>query len=279
MTKVNLHDGTVRGFGEEWRRFDQSNLSAEARQKIFDEYFDIFPIRTLTRDAAGADFGSGSGRWAMVIAPKVGQLTCVDASADALEVAKRNLADFDNCRFINSTIEEADIPTSSLDFGYSLGVLHHIPDTQQALNDCVSKLKPGAPFLLYLYYRFDNRPCWFRAIWRASDLVRMIVSRLPYRLRHAVCEIFAATLYWPLARFARLAEKVGIRPDNLPLSYYRDKPFYVMRTDALDRLGTRLEQRFTREEMREMMERSALTDIRFSEHQPLWCAVGFKRSP
>tara|TARA_B110000003_G_C16618896_1_gene522335 strand:+ start:251 stop:421 length:171 start_codon:yes stop_codon:yes gene_type:complete len=28
-----------------------------------------------------------------------------------------------------------------MDFGYSLGVLHHIPDTQVWLNSCVQKLK------------------------------------------------------------------------------------------------------------------------------------------
>jgi 2-polyprenyl-3-methyl-5-hydroxy-6-metoxy-1,4-benzoquinol methylase len=44
-----------------------------------------------------------------------------------------------------------------MDFGYSLGVLHHIPDAQKALSDCVKKLKLGAPFLVYLYYSFDNR--------------------------------------------------------------------------------------------------------------------------
>ena len=43
------------------------------------------------------------------------------------------------------------IKENSMDFGYSLGVLHHIPDTKEALQKCVSKLKPGAPFLVYLY--------------------------------------------------------------------------------------------------------------------------------
>lgn len=37
---------------------------------------------------------------------------------------------------------------------------------------CAEKLKSGAPFLLYLYYRFDNKPLRFKALWKASDMVR-----------------------------------------------------------------------------------------------------------
>lgn len=48
-----------------------------------------------------------------------------------------------------------------------------------------------------------------------------------------------------------------------------------MRTDALDRFGTRLERRFTKAEMCQIMERCGLYNIRFSETS-FWTAVGFK---
>lgn len=54
------------------------------------------------------------------------------------------------------------------------------------------------------------------------------------------------------------------------------RPFYVMRTDALDRFGTKLEQRFTRWEIETMLRDAGLIDIRFSETAPYWCAVGVK---
>jgi 2-polyprenyl-3-methyl-5-hydroxy-6-metoxy-1,4-benzoquinol methylase len=59
-----------------------------------------------------------------------------------------------------------------MDFGYSLGVLHHVPDTNQGIRDCVSMLKPGAPFLLYLYYALDNRSLAYRFLWKTSDILR-----------------------------------------------------------------------------------------------------------
>jgi hypothetical protein len=64
---------------------------------------------------------------------------------------------------------------------------------------------------------------------------------------------------------------------NVPLSAYRDRSFYAMPTDALDRLGTPLEQRFTRDQICKMMEAAGLERIVFGDKEPFWCAVGRKR--
>ena len=64
------------------------------------------------------------------------------------------------------------------------------------------------------------------------------------------------------ARAAMLAERAGVGVSNLPLSAYRDTSFYTMRTDALDRFGTRLEQRFRKEQVAEMMRVSKMTVYR-----------------
>jgi SAM-dependent methyltransferase len=164
-----------------------------------------------------------------------------------------------------------------MDFGYSLGVLHHVPDTAAGIQSCVQKLKPGAPLLLYLYYAFDNRPAWYRKVWRASDVIRRIISRSPYRLRYALSQGIAATVYFPLARTARLAERAGYDPELIPLSIYRDRAFYSMRTDALDRFGTRLEKRFSQLQITAMMTAAGLERITFSPNPPYWCALGYRK--
>ena len=272
----NIDKQVVAGFGDEWSRFDQSELSKDELEKMFDNYFNIFPWEKLSAESVGFDLGCGSGRWAKMVAPRVGKLHLIDASADALAVAKRNLQGADNCEFHHAGVEEIPLENDSCDFGYSLGVLHHIPDTQAGLQACIDKLKKGAPFLLYLYYRFDNRPVWFRMIWKASDLVRQLVSKMPHSLRFGMSQILAAGVYFPLARTAKVLEKSGMNVESFPLSQYRHNSFYVMRTDALDRFGTRLEQRFTKAEMRQMMEEVGLENITFS-HTSFWTAVGFKK--
>ncbi len=277
MMGKNIEDLTVKGFGDEWERFDQKALSPLERQRIFDSYFSIFPWNKLTSNAVGFDLGCGSGRWAKLVAPLVGKLHCIDPSS-ALEVAKGNLADNLNCEFHLASVDAIPLNDESMDFGYSLGVLHHIPNTQAGMEACVKKLKPGAPFLLYLYYSFDNKPSWFRAIWRISDALRNFISRLPHGLRYFSSQVIALLVYLPLSKLSWVAEKIGFNINNFPLSAYRNLSFYTMRTDALDRFGTRLEQRFSSDEIKVMMENSGLEKVELSDREPFWCAVGYRRS-
>jgi SAM-dependent methyltransferase len=271
---TNVHSLTVEDFGREWTTFDQAKLPAGELHDAFERYFAIFPWEALPTDAEGFDFGCGSGRWARMVAPRVGRLHCVDASPAALTVAHRNLSAFDNCEFHHSVAETLPFEHESMDFGYSLGVLHHVPDPAGALRACVQTLKPGAPFLLYLYYRFDNRPIWFRILWRGTDLFRRGISRLPHKAKVAITSALAVTVYWPLARASRALERMGRDISSFPLSYYRQHSLYVMRTDALDRFGTRLEHRFTADEIRRLMQDAGLADIVVSESEPFWCALG-----
>jgi SAM-dependent methyltransferase len=273
---VNLDTKTVSSFGDEWSRFDQSGMTEAEAQKVFEEYFSVFPWAKLPKNPEGFDMGCGSGRWARFVSPRVHRLHCIDPSS-AIDVAKRNLASLANVSFHSASVSDPGLPEGSQDFGYSLGVLHHVPDTRAAIASCVSLLKPGAPLLLYLYYAFDNRPTWFRALWKVSDGLRRIVYHLPAGLKHAVTDVIAGAVYWPLARLSGLLEKLGINVHGIPLSYYRKHTFYTMRTDARDRFGTPLEQRFSKVQIESMMREAGLCEIRFSENAPYWCTVGVRK--
>jgi SAM-dependent methyltransferase len=276
MTKANIDRTTVEGFGAEWAAYDQSGLSGREFDELFQAYFSVFPFELLPRAAEGFDLGCGSGRWAAAVAPRIGTLHCIDPSAQALAVARRRLERHANVQFHQASVDSIPLDDDSQDFGYSLGVLHHVPDTAAAMRDCVRKLKPGAPFLVYLYYTLENRPAWYRLLWRASDQARQVISAAPFPLRRAISSVIAVTLYWPLARAARWAERRGTSVSQWPLSAYRNRSFYTMRTDALDRFGTRLEQRFSRQQIEELMGEAGLSDIRFREDVPFWTACGLR---
>lgn len=278
MSVINRDEKTIHGFGDEWERFDQSCLAPDEHDLLFERYFKIFPWGLLPKDSRGFDMGCGSGRWAKLVAPKVGALHCIDPSS-ALEIAKRNLSGVKNCTFHSAGVCDSVLPEGSMDFGYSLGVLHHIPDTEKGVHDCVRMLKPGAPFLLYLYYALDNRHIAYRLLWKGSDYLRRLISSLPHSLRYFVSQFLALSVYWPLARLAALMEYFGVSPEKAsqyPLGFYRHLSLYTMRTDALDRFGTRLEHRFTKNQILLMMQSAGLVDIKFSVDAPYWCAVGIK---
>ena len=183
----NVDPKTVEGFGREWSSFDQNGLSDEDKSKIFDDYFHVFPWDKLSSNAVGIDVGCGSGRWAQGVAPRVGHLHLVDASQDALQISKNNLSLTGNCSFHHASGGDLLFSDNSFDFTYSLGVLHHVRDKADAIRAVAKKLKQDLPFLVYLYYAFDNRPLWFRMVWGISDVVRKIICRLPYMLRLPLC--------------------------------------------------------------------------------------------
>ena len=271
---------TVDSFGEEWSEFDQAGAGAAELEAIWRSYFRIVPESVWSATARAIDVGCGSGRWARFAAPKVGELWCIDPSAQALAVAARTLADAGNVHLGVGAAGDLPFGDGTFDFAYSLGVLHHTPDTALALADCVRVLKPGGAMLVYLYYALDDRPSWFRALWRASDVVRRWLSNRPFSTKRRVTGAIAVSVYWPLARAARLVERVRGRAaaERIPLSLYRDKSLYVMRNDALDRFGTPLEQRFTKAEIASMMEAAGLERIEFSADPPFWCALGYRRA-
>ena len=276
MTSPNKDERTVESFGDEWERFDQSALTTEESTSIFENYFAVFPWEQLPANASGFDMGCGTGRWARHVAPRVGVLHCIDPST-ALNVARRNLSEFGNVNFHSAAVDDSCLPEGSQDFGYSLGVLHHIPDTEAAMRACVRMLKTGAPFLVYLYYAFDNRSAALRTLWRASELGRSLISRMRPTAKHAASDVIATLIYYPLARFSRLLAAWGFPVGGIPLSFYRDRSFYTMRTDSRDRFGTPLEQRFSREQIAKMMVNCGLQSITFSSTEPYWCAVGIKQ--
>jgi SAM-dependent methyltransferase len=274
LPSSNIDAKTVAGFGREWATFDQRDLPPDEHRRLFEQYFSEFPWDVLPPDPEGFDLGCGSGRWAALVAPRVGRLHCIDPAAEALDVCRRRLSPAANVDFHLASADTLPLAADSQDFGYSLGVLHHIPDTARAMRDAVRVLKPGAPLLVYLYYDFENRPAWFRALWRVTDVVRSAIARLPFAAKKALSDVIAATVYWPLSRTARLLEGAGMNVANIPLSSYRRLSFYSLRTDALDRFGTRLEQRFSKAAIRRMMEEAGLEGIRFREGEPYWCACG-----
>lgn len=271
-----VFDEVIEDFGREWSRFSHSGLDVKELQSSFSQYFEIFPFDTLHKNSVGFDLGCGSGRWANFIAKRVGCLICVDPSSEALKVAKANLAHHSNVVFKNEAVENLSIADLSMDFGYSLGVLHHTRDTARGIRECTAKLKPGAPFLLYLYYSLDNRPLLFRALWKLSDLIRKIICRLPPRLKFFVCELIALFVYLPMARIAKVFEMLGLSVENFPLSDYRAKSFYIMRTDALDRFGTKVEKRFTKSQIGEMLRSAGMERIQFSNKMPFWVSLSYK---
>jgi len=273
---TNIDAATVESFGLEWKRFNHFT-DREINQIASSHYFDIVKPE-WTENKRVLDVGCGTGRWTRFVADRALTVDAVDPS-DAVNIASKFLADHGNVRLSRATVDKLPFADYSFDFIFSLGVLHHVPDTQLAMDQCVRKLKPGGYFLVYLYYRFDNKGEGFKFIFHLSNAARKFISGLREPVKNILCDIIAVTVYVPLIFVGWCFKKIGLDriARQMPLHFYIGKTFNVIRNDARDRFGTPLEQRFTKNEIRLMMEDSGLTDIIFSDKEPYWHAVGKKK--
>ena len=271
---LNADPDTVRSFGDEWNRF--ASFTEEQNQRAGDQYFDIVTAEMANANTTALDIGCGTGRWSRYLSPRVKFIEAVDPG-EAVRAAAPYVASCRNVRITRAGYGSLPFDKASFDFVFSLGVVHHLPDTEGAIREAASMLKEKAWLLLYIYYSLDNRSRMYRLLFRASDLLRRLISRLPRRPKFFVCEVIAVAAYGPFVVLSRLLKRAGGDAwKHVPLSYYADKPWKVCRNDALDRFGTPLEKRFSREEIRRMLLAAGMREIRFSEHPPYWHVVARK---
>jgi ubiquinone/menaquinone biosynthesis C-methylase UbiE len=269
----NIDPSVVASFGEEWTKFQ--SFSNQDISQIGDCYFDILNDEIINKNTKVIDIGCGSGRWTKYILDKVEFVESIDPS-DAIFAADNLLGNHSNVRLSKASIDNIPFDDKTFDFGMSIGVLHHIPDTQKALLDCVKKIKIGGYFYIYLYYALDNRGLIFRSIFHLSTLVRKIVSSLPPYPKKIVCDLIAFVIYLPFIWLGSFINFIGFKKiaKKIPLNCYQDKSIFIIRNDSLDRFGTSLEQRFTKEQVIDMMKKSGLQEIKVSDNEPYWHAVG-----
>ena len=272
--ELNADSRTVRSFGEEWNRF--ATFTEEEIRRAGDQYFDIVTEEMVNRETIALDIGCGTGRWSKYLSPKVKFIEAVDPG-DAVRAAVPFTQPCGNVRVTQAGYGNLPFEKESFGFVFSLGVVHHLPDTAGAIKEAASMLKKSGWLLLYIYYSLDNRGAGYKFLFACSDLFRRIISSLPRSLKFFVCEGIAIFVYMPFVLFSKLVRMPGGNAwKKIPLSYYADKPWKVIRNDALDRFGTPLEKRFSKSEIADMLAAAGLTNIRFSGHEPYWHVVAQK---
>lgn len=269
----NIDHSVVDSFGEEWNKFN--SIADSDITQFGDEYFDIIDDRMVNKKTYAIDIGCGTGRFTKYLLDRVGFIEALDPSA-SIYAADKLLKDKKNVRLSKAATDNIPFDDETFDFGMSIGVLHHIPNTQKAMSDCVKKIKIGGYFYTYLYYNLENRSRIFRSVFFLSSIIRRSVSKMPAQAKKIVCDILAIVIYMPFILAGRFLNLIKLKKlaMQLPLSYYQDKTFFIIRNDSLDRFGTSLEHRFSKTEVKEMMEKSGLVDIVISDNMPYWHSVG-----
>lgn len=267
-------DPVITGFDDEWSRFRDVGTADQSR--VFDLYFDLVPATCFAPGQTVLDAGSGAGRWAYEVSQRGPRVIAVDLGR-SIEVTRANTSP-ERVACVQADLRALPLDADAVDWAYSLGVLHHTDAPELGLANIARTVRRGGPVLLYLYYALDQRGPVFRGVFGAVDLARRVISRQPRAAARAIATVIAASVYWPLARGGAILERAGAPglAAKMPLSFYRHLSFATMRNDSLDRFGTRLERRYTRAQMQDLMRGAGLVDVRISDALPYWHGIGSK---
>jgi SAM-dependent methyltransferase len=250
-----LKQRTGDSFTYEWQHF--GDLRGEWEKNFLDY---IRPHdATSFRDKLVLDVGAGSGRHSLEAARLGARVVAVDIGR-SIDVARRNLPS--EILTVQADAERLPFAPGTFDFVMCLGVLHHLPDPERALREIARFASPGGTVHIYVYWVPPYRS--HGGLLRVVSALRRFSARLPHRLLHVLCYPLAAVLYVSVVipyRTLRNRPRTASIARRLPLKTYADYPFGVLVNDQFDRFSAPLEHRYTETEVRDMLERSGLSDV------------------
>jgi len=203
-----LHQLTARAFGYEWNTYRTTSREEDivtffwltgADPDVYEKLpvSDVFTFYPTEADLhkvdgsrlAGAtvlDVGCGMGKYLAVVGEFAKDAIGLDLS-DALLRARRVTANRQNIHLVQGNILAPPFARESMDFVYSVGVLHHTPDAHAAFLRCASLVKPAGALAVWLYPSELNTSPYARWVHRIQDdWLRPITCRLPPRALRAV---------------------------------------------------------------------------------------------
>jgi SAM-dependent methyltransferase len=151
---------TVATFTDKWRRFRSYGLEPEHRDFLFgwlckklglDGMDDLRAFYRKRRRILEVGPGSGfSARFMAETCP--GEIYALDISQAAL-TCYENTQSLANCTVVQADLMNAPFEDSTFDLIVADGVLHHTPDTRDAVSALYRKLAPDGEFFFYVYKR------------------------------------------------------------------------------------------------------------------------------
>jgi ArsR family transcriptional regulator len=119
------------------------------RDDLFGERFHLAALPAFAdAEWTVGDLGCGTGQMTAALAPFVGHVIAVDASAAMLQAARKRLQGFENIELRRGDLESLPIDDSRLDAATLALVLHHLAEPERALAEVARVLKPRGRLLI-----------------------------------------------------------------------------------------------------------------------------------
>lgn len=176
-------DQYVRSFSFEWNMHDRTQLDMYRSDRPSEREFVAKTgfTREYLEGKLVLDAGVGAGRYADVASRWGADVVGVDLSY-AVEAAQRNLGERPNVWIAQADIGALPFRAESFDVIFSIGVLHHTPDTRAYFGRLVPLLKPGGAIAIWVYP--STSEYLVRRAWVP------FVNKLPPEMFYAWCQWF-----------------------------------------------------------------------------------------
>ena len=263
---------TALSFGFEWTRFPE--MYAEWSRSFLDYMQPHGP--EFFRGKKVLDAGCGNGRFAYYAAKYGAEVWAIDLGP-AVEVARQNTEQAGLVQVVQADLHQPPFALESFDFIYSIGVLHHLPDPEQAFQNLLRYLKPGGEIQIYLYWEPEGQPIK-RVLLGMVTAARKITTRLPHRAVYALAFPAAVAAFclfvWP---YRLLRNIPGLRSlaEEIPMKQYANFPFRVCVNDQLDRFSAPIENRYTKQQVADWLHRAKLESTKVAAAYG-WVGTGRK---
>lgn len=134
------------------------------------------------------DVGVGSGRFLEIARKYGGEVVGIDLSF-AVESAFATFGHDPKVHIIQADVFRLPFKPEVFDAIYSIGVLHHTPDTKKAFFSVLPFLKHGGKVAIWLYDHYSHLPIIM------SRYYRKLTTRMPKRLLYYLCYIAVPYYY------------------------------------------------------------------------------------
>lgn len=245
-------DAYAGSFGLQWTRFsrvqlDSANGTDESRRTFYEK---TGWTAEMLRGRRVLDLGCGMGRFMEVAADAGAEVIGVDLSR-AVEAAWRNLGHRENVHVVQADVFGLPFEDQSFDFVFSIGVLHHTPDTQDAFMQLPRLLRAGGRISIWIY----SREIKHRVLFAFSNLYRKATWRMEPESLLSICRVAA-----PLYHLHRVPVVGWVTRILVPTSMHPDAQWRVV--DTFDWYAPRYQWKHTYDEASSWFEAAGLRNVR-----------------
>jgi len=180
-------------FGFQWNKHTRIYFDGKDKHRIYSSSNQLERKLGLSlekvRDKKVLDIGCGTGANGAVMAEwGAREVFCVDLSS-AVESAYANTRHLNNVHVIQADLFKLPFRHESFDILYSIGVLHHTPDTAKAFLSLVPFLKENGIISIWVYADCPD------LVQRLSDRFRAVTTKMNPRLLYALCWLAVPAYY------------------------------------------------------------------------------------